>query len=86
MQQYVSRVTAKGQVTIPVEIRRLLGVAAQGRVAFVVEANEVRLTPATSVTARTAGALKSDQPPLSPRAEKIAAEEAMADDAAREGI
>lgn len=44
-----------------------------------------RATPG-SVTARTAGMLKSNQPPLTPREEKAAAEEAMAEDAAKEGM
>jgi antitoxin PrlF len=84
--QYISRITTKGQVTIPAEIRRLLGVHAHGRVAFVVEDDQVRLAPALSVTERTAGIMKSTRPPLTPQAEKAAAEEAIAEDAAREGM
>ncbi|MBI4493675.1 MAG: AbrB/MazE/SpoVT family DNA-binding domain-containing protein [Chloroflexi bacterium] len=85
MQQRVSRITTKGQVTIPAEIRRLLGVAPHDRVAFLVEAGQVRIAPATSVVARTAGMLESSQPALSPQEEKAAAEEAMAEEAARLG-
>lgn len=84
-QQHVSRLTKKGQVTLPAEIRRLLGVAPRDQVAFVVEGDQVRLTPATSVVARTAGMLRSEQPPLSPREEKAAAEEAMAEEAVGRG-
>jgi AbrB family looped-hinge helix DNA binding protein len=85
MQRHVSRLTSKGQVTIPIEIRRLLGVAPHDRVAFLVEADQVRIAPATSVVARTAGMLKSDLSALSPQEEKAAAEEAMAKEAAEPG-
>jgi AbrB family looped-hinge helix DNA binding protein len=36
-------VTSQGQVTIPAEIRRRLGIARPGKVAFVVDGNDVRL-------------------------------------------
>ena len=85
MQHFVSSLTTKGQVTIPVEIRRLLGVAPHDKVAFLVEAGQVRITPAASVVARTAGLLKSEQPPLSPQAEKADAETAIAEEAVVRG-
>lgn len=85
MQQHVSSITQKGQVTIPADIRRLLGLAPHDKVAFVVEADQVRLTPATSVVARTAGLLKSALPRLMPQEEHAAAEEAMAEEVSREG-
>jgi len=83
MQQYQSRVTTKGQVTIPLEIRRRLGIAPHDTVAFVVIDDRVQLIPATSVVARTAGMLKSEQPALSPEEETLVAEEAMAEEAMR---
>jgi bifunctional DNA-binding transcriptional regulator/antitoxin component of YhaV-PrlF toxin-antitoxin module len=85
MREYRSRVTPEGQVTLPAEVRRVLGVPPRAHVTFVVEADQVRLAPATGVAARTAGALKSDVPALSPREEKAAAEEAMAEEATQEG-
>jgi len=42
---HIRTVTAKGQVTIPAEIRRLLGVGPHGRVAFIVEEGRVTLAP-----------------------------------------
>ena len=81
MEQHVSTLTSKGQITVPIGVRRLLGIGPRDKVAFVVEAGQVRLIPATSVVARTAGALKSDIPMLSPQEEKAAAEEAMAEEA-----
>jgi antitoxin PrlF len=78
MRELTSTVTTKGQVTIPVEIRRLLKVAARDRVAFIVERDQVRLVRTESVAQRTAGALKSDEPALSPQQEREAAERAFA--------
>ena len=79
--QRTTTLTSKGQVTIPLEIRRLLGLAPHDKVTFVVLNNEVRLMPATSVVARTAGLLSSDIPMRSPQEEKADAEEAMAAEA-----
>jgi len=85
MQPHVSRLTTKGQVTIPAPIRRLLGLRPHDQVAFLVEAEQVRLAPTPGVVARTAGLLRSPRPPLPPQEEKVAAEEAMAEEAVREG-
>jgi AbrB family looped-hinge helix DNA binding protein len=43
MKEIVSSITSKGQVTIPVEVRRHLGVKRKGKVAFVIEDGEVKL-------------------------------------------
>jgi AbrB family looped-hinge helix DNA binding protein len=80
---YTSSLTRKGQVTIPAHIRRLLGLAARDKVAFVVSEGKVQIAPAESVVARTAGMLKSDLPMLAAREEEAAAEEAMAAEADR---
>ncbi len=81
MQQPVTSMTKKGQVTIPADIRKLLGLEPHDKVAFVVEDNQVRITAAISVAERTAGIFKSDQPMLSIEEETRAAEEAMAEEA-----
>jgi AbrB family looped-hinge helix DNA binding protein len=75
--------TTKGQVTIPVEIRRRLGVAPHDIIAFVVTEDQVQILPGTSVVARTAGMLRSTQPALSPDEEQRLAEEVMAEEADR---
>lgn len=60
------RLTSKGQVTIPVEIRELLSLHPRDRVQFVVDGNQVRIEKATSVVdryygiARDKGSLPSD--------------------------
>jgi len=45
MREFVATVTSKGQVTIPVEIRRRLGLGPGDKVAFVFDGDEVRLRP-----------------------------------------
>jgi antitoxin PrlF len=80
MKEVYSTVTRKGQVTIPVEIRRLLQVNPHDQVAFVVEDNKVRLERSGSVVGRTAGALKTTKPALSAEELRDAAEEAIAEE------
>jgi hypothetical protein len=63
----------------------LLGLRTRDKVAFVVTQGKVEIKPAESVVARTAGILKSNVPPLSPREEKDAFEEAMAEEANKPG-
>jgi len=46
MKEIVTTMTTKGQVTIPVEIRYLLGLKAKDRVAFSIDKGNVRLAPA----------------------------------------
>ena len=77
----LSSVTTKGQVTIPVEIRRLLGVRPHDKVAFRVERGRVSITRPTSVVEQTAGIFKSDAPALTAEAMRLAAEEAIAQEA-----
>ena len=52
-----SNLTRKGQVTIPIAIRRQLGLKRGDKVAFVQDGEQVTLKPAQSVTERTAGSL-----------------------------
>lgn len=53
-----SKMTRKGQVTIPAEIRKALGLDVGDMVAFVMENGHVSVEPVGSVTARTAGIFK----------------------------
>ena len=82
MKEILASVTAKGQVTIPVEIRRLLGVSPHDKVAFVVEDDQVRLARTGTVVRKTAGALRSAEPlrnalQLREEGERAIAEEAV---------
>ncbi len=44
MSVYSSSVSPKGQITIPVEVRTLLGVKPKDRVAFIVDGEAVRIS------------------------------------------
>jgi len=46
MKEMLSSVSPKGQVTIPLEIRQMLGVKPKDKVAFKVENGQVQITPA----------------------------------------
>jgi antitoxin PrlF len=80
MHEQLTVVTRKGQVTIPAEIRKALGIKEGDKVAFVVEDNQVKLTRKGSIVEQTAGALKSDIPALSPQEEREATEQAIAEE------
>jgi len=45
MREYVTTITQRGQVTIPAEVRRLLGASPRDKIAFRVEGDTVRLVP-----------------------------------------
>ena len=58
MEEHLGTITQKGQVTIPLAIRRLLGVKSRDRVAFRVIEGRVELVPATMSLEDTYGAVK----------------------------
>ena len=45
MKQLLTTVTKRGQVTVPAEVRRLLGIRPYDKVAFTIDGDEVRLRP-----------------------------------------
>lgn len=64
LQRLSTKVTSKGQVTIPVEVRRLLGIGPHDVVDFKVEEARVSVERSRgSVVERTAGVLGSDGSP-----------------------
>ncbi len=81
MNEQLTVVTRKGQVTIPADIRWALGIKEGDKIAFVLEDKQVKLTKKGSVVEQTAGALKSDTPALTPQQEREAAEQAIAAEA-----
>jgi AbrB family looped-hinge helix DNA binding protein len=61
MKEIVSSITSKGQITIPVEVRRHLGVGTTDKVSFVIEDDgKVELRP----TRYTVASLRGIVPPL----------------------
>jgi AbrB family looped-hinge helix DNA binding protein len=83
MREASSRVTTKGQVTIPVEIRRLLRVAPHDEVTFVVDGEQVQLKRKESIVARTAGALRGPSSGLTDEQQREATEQAIARESVR---
>ena len=57
VEEHVRAVTTKGQVTIPAEVRRLLGVRPHDRVVFRVTDGKVELHPASMTLESTFGAV-----------------------------
>ena len=45
MREIIATVTSKGQVTVPAEVRRHLGIKPGATVAFVIDGDEVRVRP-----------------------------------------
>ena len=80
MRELLTVVTRKGQITVPVEIRRALELQEGDKVALLLEDNQVRLRRVESVVAQTAGLLKGTEPPLSAEELRNAAEQAIAED------
>lgn len=81
MKEIVSTITSKGQVTIPVEVRRHLGVGTSEKITFVIgDAGEVQLKAPRYSTIESlrgaAGALKQPVPWKEMR--EIAREDALA--------
>ena len=79
MASHLTVVTRKGQVTIPIEIRRALDLKEGDRVAVSLENGHVRLVPQGSVVERTAGIVKGRGPVLTAEELRVAAEQAIAD-------
>jgi antitoxin PrlF len=80
MTELLATVTIKGQVTVPAEVRRRLGIRPRDKLAFVLDGDVVRLVRRGSVVARTAGALKGSTPTMSAEEMREAAEAAIADE------
>ncbi len=81
MKELRTVITRKGQVTVPAEIRRELGLKRGDKVAFIIVNGEVRLAPSGSVVERTAGAFKARGPALTAERLRESAERAMAEEA-----
>jgi len=63
MQQFETTVTEKGQVTIPLEIRRLMGLHPHDKVAFEMEGDVVKIRRASSKLLQGYGAVTPKNKP-----------------------
>ena len=77
---FLSTMTSKGQVTIPAELRKLLGLKPGDKVGFLVQGDQVRLVRVGSVVERTAGLFKWEGPALTAEELRKEAEIAIAED------
>lgn len=66
MRSATAKVTSKGQITIPAEIRAALSVVPGDRVSFLVEDGVIRVTKGVSYAERTAGMFKGRRKGLPP--------------------
>lgn len=81
---FESRLTQKGQVTIPAEIRTRLGLKPKDKVRFVPEADGVKVQPAESKILKSYGAVQPVNRPEDWRAVRREFEEFVAEDASKE--
>ena len=58
MKQILTRVTKGGQITLPSEIRKILGVGPQDRVAFELDGEEIRIVRPKSTLQSVKGSVK----------------------------
>lgn len=77
-----TRLTKKGQVTIPAGIRRRLGLKPGDRVRFEVDGEEVRIRPATSKLLEGYGAVTPRKRPEDWRKLRAEVEQAIGEEAA----
>jgi AbrB family looped-hinge helix DNA binding protein len=85
MKEMLSSVSPKGQVTLPVEIRRLLGVKPKDKVAFRVEQGKVEIAHAPSLQ-ESYQAIPALRPRRSWKEIEALVSEETADQTAREGL
>lgn len=69
MQEFETTLTEKGQVTIPIEIRRIIGLQPKDKVSFEVDGDTIRIKRATSKLLTGFGAVQT--PPKSESYAKI---------------
>jgi antitoxin PrlF len=84
MRELETKLTQKGQVTIPAEIRHRLGLKPKDVVRFEIEGDEVKLKPATSQLLAGFGAVTPKEKPEDWRKVRAEMEEAAADEVAAE--
>jgi antitoxin PrlF len=63
VKQFDTTITQRGQVTLPAEVQRVLGVKPREKVTFQVEGNEVRVVPSRF----TVESVRGSVPPLKER-------------------
>jgi AbrB family looped-hinge helix DNA binding protein len=85
MQEFETRLTEKGQVTIPQQIRQLIGLEPHDMVRFEVVGKEVRISRATSKLLAGFGAVTPKQRPEDFRSIRQEVEKGVAEEVVSEG-
>ncbi len=78
-----AKVSKKGQITLPAEVRKLLNLRPGTRIRFVVEKDAARIVPAAGGIETLKGAVKADAPQDFKTARHKAAEERSREKVAR---
>lgn len=81
MSEHQTVVTRKGQITLPAEVRRALGLRQGDKVTVELMEGQATVRKAEGVIARTAGAVRPHPSPLSARKLREAAETAWSEEA-----
>lgn len=84
MREFTTTITQRGQVTIPAEVRRLLGVKHRDKVAFTIDNGEVRLEAASFSLESVYGSVKPSKKPEDFNKVSQAAKDAKGEKTARE--
>ena len=63
MKLVTSTLTQRSQVTVPIEVRRVLGLKPRDKVAFAIEDGEVRLTPVSFSLESVYGSVQPSERP-----------------------
>ena len=83
MRQITTTITQRGQVTIPAEVRRRLGVGPRDKVAFAIDEDGVRLLPAPFTLESAYGSVTPQQHPENFKAIERAAKDEHVDKVVR---
>ena len=84
MKEITTTITQRGQVTIPAEVRRVLGVKHRDKVTFTIKDGEVRLAPASFSLESAYGSVKPSKKPEDFDEVSRTAKEAKAEETVRE--
>lgn len=84
MREYETSMTEKGQVTIPQEIRRIMGLRPHDRVHFQVRGEEITISRASSKLLAGFGAVTPKNQPEDIHKQRKAFEEGVAEDVVSE--
>ena len=86
MKEYESSVSLKGQVTIPVEVRRKLGIKAKDKVVITLDGDQVTIVPVQSRLDAIYQSVPALAPPRPLREIREIAREEHGREAAQEGL